>query len=793
MKWNIPGEIRSRILKTKRRKRISFFSVSVLGCYLLFRFIILVSPVPEERIRGDQESIRIFDRHGELLREAANEQGASSRWVDLESISPFVIEAVITVEDKRFYAHHGVDVFAITRATGQAVKEQRVVSGASTISMQLARLAFGHSHSWKAKIAQAFNARRLERTLTKDEILTYYLNRVFLGANSVGIEAASQRYFSKPNMHLSRAEATLLAGLIQAPSRYNPLNNYEQAKERQEKILRLLYLNHTIDSAEYARSLAEPVILHPSNQTITGMHFTDYVLQQTSERGDIYTSLDKNLQLRIENLVKDHVNSFLAGGLTNASVVVIENATGRILAMVGSTDYWKGGDGAVNGALSLRQPGSALKPFTYALAFSYGKSPADIVPDIETEYQGGSGELYIPRNYSEVFHGPVMMKSALGRSLNVPAIRTLNFVGIDSLLMCLEKLGISSLTKPAGHYGLGLTLGNGEVSLLELAQVYAVFPRKGCSCRTGFLNDYVSGPGEQVFSEEITFLITDILSDEKLRIQAFGSATPLLFDFPIAIKTGTSANFRDNWVMGYTEQYTIAVWAGDFSGEPMNQFSGSVGAGPLFNKVANLVIRYDPSAPLPGQPDLIAGIQQIMVCPISGKPPSQLCPNQEVINILAEDIPDEACDVHQLLRIDTRNGLRASESCPSRFTTLKMFEVLPAEYGQWQADNGREVPPTRYSPYCMPDRITVNALVITSPPDGDIYLIEPGYNMNTQSIALKGEVDPPVPYIDWYINNQRYERVEWPYQANFTLRKGKHTIEMRAGNRKSDAIRIEVR
>ena len=779
--------------KTKARSITFRVLIGFICLFVLLKLTVWVTPVSEERLSVYAESVRIFDRNGTLLRESVSSDGARAEWISIAEISPQLIDATLAAEDKRFYQHGGIDYYAMIRAFQQLFSNQRIVSGASTVSMQLARMLYGHSHAWNGKIAQAFNALRIERTLSKDEILEQYLNRVFYGAGAIGIEAASKQYFGKPNQHLSMAEASLLAGLTQAPSRYNPFNHYSTAKTRQEQILWHLHKNGTITEAVYHRSLAENIILNKHQEALIAMHFTDFVMQETKQIGDIHTTLDLDLQMQTEKLVKEHVHSFQAGGLTNASVVVLDNESGELLCMVGSADYWRGENGSVNGATSLRQPGSALKPFTYALAFEQGKTPATVVPDIETEYIGVDGDLYIPRNYSENFYGPVLMKQALGRSLNIAAIRTLNFVGIDSLLLRLKKAGINSLTEDANHYGLGLTLGNGEVTLLELAQAYSALARKGWRNQVSFLRDSVKTDSTRIFSEKITFLITDILSDEKLRIQAFGVGNPLLFDFPIALKTGTSANFRDNWVVGYTDKHTIAVWAGDFTGEPMNQFSGSVGAGPLFNKITNLVVHHAGLTYRPKKQPMIAGIEQILVCPLSGKHPTKHCPNYEAINILKEEQPRGDCEVHRLIKVDKRNGLLASDHCPAKYTEEKVFEVLATAYSEWQANHNRAAPPTVASPFCAPDNVATNALVITAPLDGDIYLIEPGYNSKTQSISLKGEVDPTLPYIDWYIDGEKYVRAEWPYTALFTLSKGKHRIEMVGGEMRSDPVEIEVR
>ncbi len=767
--------------------------IPLISVFLLLKIVVFACPVSDKRFSGYPESLRIYDRNGVLLRESVNKNGARAQWIDFENISPWIIKATIAIEDKRFYSHSGIDFLAAFRASFQLLYRGRVISGASTISMQLARIIFGHSHNIFSKILQSFNAFRIERTLSKDLILEQYLNRVFFGSSAIGIEAASYRYFNKPNTHLSLAEASMLVGLIQAPSKLNPYNNLDLAINRKNEVLKNMLINNFISEDEYNRAILEPIYLNNEVNRLYAMHFTDYVLMNTNQTGDIFTTLDSDLQIQVEKQVYDHVKSFSAGGLTNASVLVVDNENGDILCMVGSSDYWNSKSGSVNGTISLRQPGSTLKPFTYALAFEKGSTPASIVPDIETEYIGSNGDLYIPRNYSKNFYGPVLMRQALGRSLNIPAIRTLNYVTIDSLLSRLHKIGFSSLNESAEFYGLGLTLGDGEITLFELVQGYAMFARNGLKCKLGFQKENHQNNTERVFSKEICFLITDILSDEKLRIQAFGVANPLLFDFPIALKTGTSANWRDNWVVGYTNKYTIAVWAGDFEGTPMSQFSGSVGAGPLFNRIANLVVAQSSYVNRPQIQKVIPEVQQIMVCPLSGKIPTENCPNSSTFYVISDSRPVENCSVHQKLKIDTRNGLLASGRCPSKYTKEKIFEILPPEYAEWQMKNNKTVAPTKYSPFCPAEGATTNALVITSPMQGEIYLIEPGYDISTQTIPFKGEVNPRLHEISWFIDGKKFTTTEWPYKASWPLKKGKHSIKMVGGGMESDKVDIEVR
>jgi penicillin-binding protein 1C len=770
-----------------------FLIVLCLGFVGLILTIHL-TPLPSIALKAKYaESYRIFDRQGRLLREVVNADGMRAQWAKLNKLSPLVIAATIAVEDERFYEHSGVDPVAIVRALWQNVTARQAVSGASTITMQLARLQFKLPHTLWGKMQQAFDALRIERAIDKQTILEQYLNRAPYGAGTVGIEAASQRYFGKPSLHLSLAEAALLSGLPKSPANLNPLQNFKTAKKRQLVVLQRMMTTGKIRPEEFERARREPINLETNLPQMTAMHFTDYVMSQSPRPGDVLTTLDGDLQRQIEALVKDHVNALRSGGLTDAAVVVLNNQDGAILSMVGSADYWQQQDGSVNGALARRQPGSALKPFLYALAFERGFSPVSVVADIETQYLGAEGLLFIPQNYSERFYGPVLIKEALGRSLNIPAIRTLNAVGIDRFLKRLRVAGFISLDQDAEHYGLGLTLGNGEVTLLELAQGYAMFAREGLTCQTHAFQDTPAETPYMIFSKQICFLITAILSDESLRIQAFGVNNPLLLGFPMAIKTGTSANWRDNWVVGYTKDYTIAVWAGNFEGNPMHQLSGAIGAGPLFHNIAKLVVQRGAVPHLPKPPEPPEGVEQIMVCPVSGLTPTEHCPQRRSVHVLKEDKPRPPCNVHRLVRLDMRNGLLASARCPAAVVAEKVFEVLPPMYAEWQSSHGIQPMPSTYSPYCPENGITANALVITNPRTDEVYLIEPGYDRETQTLQLNGEVDPLLPEISWLVDGQEIAKAVWPYEIAWTMSKGRHLLVMSGGGLRSDPVAIEVR
>ena len=553
--------------------------------------------------------------------------------------------------------------------------------------------------------------------------------------------------------------------------------------------------------------MAEPLIYRGKPAPLLAMHFTDHVLQLIDGSGQVQTTLDRHLQRDIEGAVADHVRALSLSGLGDAAVVVLDNEACQVRAMVGSADYWAPDHGAVNGAMARRQPGSTLKPFTYALAFERGDSPATVVADIETRYGRADGTVFRPKNFSGNFSGPVLMGAALGRSLNVPAIRVANRVGPANLLARLRALGFDSLDRPAGHYGLGLTLGNGEVTLLELTGAYAALARGGLACRARFVASAESpknGPEDEpdrVFSREVSFLVTDILSDESLRIEAFGPANSLLLDFPVAVKTGTSSNWRDSWTVGYTERYTVGVWSGNFDGSSMQHLAGATGAGPLFHTVMTMTVERDrarsPSIPRPRAAQPPPGVVAVEVCALSGHVPSPDCPHTRTVHMSIENrkqrSAETVCDWHRRVALDKRNGLRAGDHCPIELTDDRVAVVLPPEYADWQASSPIAPPPAAYSPQCPASGPIPGALVITRPRDGEVYVIEPGYDRETQTLRLSAQAESLVESITWRVNGRRVARASWPYAADWPLEPGVHKVSVSAPGQRPHEVTVEVR
>jgi 1A family penicillin-binding protein len=565
------------------------------------------------------QTTHIYDRDGHQLYEIID-QGRRTE-VTLDRIPIAMTCATISTEDDTFFTNVGFDPPSILRATYQWASTGEIVSGASTITQQLVRqLAFSYAErqgqSMRRKLKEAALAWVMTRQYTKDQILDMYLNQVYYGTLAYGVEAASEVYFGKHASDLTIAEAAFLAGLVQSPATYDPYTNFAAAKLRQRQVLDLMVkhncLNMTMIDAD--RAFGEKPIstadLKNPDVSLTAPHFTVAVRQalaglpgidpQLVAQGglEVTTTLDSDAQAMAEKIVAQRVAEIHdKANLHNAALVAINPNTGEVLAMVGSVDYNDTSiDGNVNVALSPQQPGSAIKPLTYAAAFEQGWLPSDILWDVPTTFDSGPGsQPYTPRNYDGRFHGPVRLRDALANSYNIPAVLLLKSVGVPQLLAMADRLGVKSLGLDPSQYGLALTLGGGELTPLELTTAYAAFANGGKKATPTLISKVTDSTGkvlyqapltagDRVLEPRIAFMISDILSDNVARSPAMGPDSPLKLDFPAAVKTGTTNDYRDNWTVGYTPHLVVGVWAGNTDNSAMAPgTSGLTGAAPIWH------------------------------------------------------------------------------------------------------------------------------------------------------------------------------------------------------------------
>jgi penicillin-binding protein 1C len=570
----------------KKGARILRFGIGTVVILFLIAWVALrLVPIPATLLRPPVQSIALVDRNGVPLRERRVEE-RFSRELTRSQIPPHVIAAVLAAEDKRFFSHHGIDLFATGRAFVEGVRHGRFDSGASTITQQLIKIAERRPRTFRTKMIESVVALRLEQSWTKDQILVAYLNRIDFGNLNVGLAAAADYYFGKPVTDLSDAEAGFLAGLPKNPRTLNPHVALAAARTRQNTVLHRMRENRAVDASHYQSAMAEPLRLRPPRRLFRAPHFVDLVLQQPDLAGRpvLKTTLDLQLNDQVGQLMGERLAQLREQNVRNAAAVVIDNTTGDVLALVGSENYFAPGAGQVNGAWAKRSAGSTLKPFTYLLAFERGETPASVVADVRTSFPTENG-FYRPENYNRRCHGPVRYRTALASSLNIPAVKVLLAAGGPAPLHeRLRLCGLTTLDRPAETYGLGLTLGNCEGRLLEIANAYAALARLGEFRPWRVIADTPTA-SRRVSRPAFIWQIADILSDNGARTLSFGMNSALRFPYPLACKTGTSTDFRDNWTIGFTPEFTVGVWVGNFDGTPMREVSGVTGAGPIFHAI----------------------------------------------------------------------------------------------------------------------------------------------------------------------------------------------------------------
>jgi len=724
-------------------RKIMFISSILSLCAILF----FILPTRSQLLAHcKMSSLRILDRNDIILREVLSSKDATSRYCRIDEISPWLIKATVISEDKRFHLHKGIDPLAMLRSLIQNVSTGRIVSGGSTISQQLARnLLNSPSRNLIYKIIEAFVAVNLESKLSKKEILELYFNYAPYGNQTYGVEAAAHLYLRKPACDLSLAEAAFLAGIPQAPSFYNPYRYPERTRKRQHDILGSLLGYDIIDSTEYRDALEQPIKLVAKDRNFLAPHFCEYVISYLDKRGyhnisTVKTTLDNHLQKEIEQILKNNIDRLADANVTNAAVIVLENHTMDVLVYVGSVDFFDPCiDGEVDGVRSLRQPGSALKPFTYALALENNCTAATLIPDMPS-FENTYGGDYMPRNYDEKYHGMVRLRNALACSYNIPAVRVCGDYGPEMLLELCHGLGFESLDKSAIHYGIGLTLGNGEVTLLELTRAYSVFGHCGRYLQERFLLNTdtfdIKTPRQarKLLEPETAYIIMDILSDNNARSPAFGLYSSLNLPFFCAVKTGTSKDFKDNWCVGFTDKYLIGIWVGNFDGSPMHHVSGITGAGPIFRDIMLFLHRNVPSVRYPKPTKLVSAI----ICAESGELSSDLCDNT-IAEIFTEGTePTEVCHYH---------------------TSATPLSVFPYDNKTAYPDGGAS-----------------NLIKISFPDDGDIFKIDPVLRNEFQVITFQILTTCHLTDVSWFVNDSIIGTVTQPYKITWQLSPGKYSI-----------------
>lgn len=715
-------------------------------------------------LSDQEESLRFVDRRGELLGFHLVNQKRYSAHCELSQVSPHFIRAIVLVEDRGFYSHFGVNLSSLTRALFQNVQEGRVVSGGSTITMQLAKLLLNANRKRTIfrKLEEIIFALKLELHLPKSRILEEYINRLPFGNMIYGIGPASEFYFGKSPAHLSLSQAIELAVIPKAPTTYNPIKNKDQLKARRDRILDELHRQGFVSPHEYLRVTSEEVHFSIRNSLFIAPHFIELIKRrhgsELSDHKKIYTTLDRHLQLQVRGIIREHLQRLRPYHVQSAAVVVIDNQSHEVLAYLGSPDYFDvENNGYVDYAMALRQPGSTLKPFVYGVALEAGYTPSSILPDIQFPARGG----FFPRNHDGREHGPLRLRTALACSYNIPAFYLAMKLTPNRILEKLQLAGFSYLDQPAGFYGETIALGSGEVRLLDLVTAYSCLANKGVLYQPRLLKEWPVSETHQIFSSQCAFLLFDILSDPAARAGSFGFFSSMNMPFPLAMKTGTSKGFRDKWAVAVNSEYTVGVWLGNPSGQNISQQVVETGNSATIVRDIFLILQKNwEQGGLPIPP----GIIKREVCALSGELAGPYCQDRVEEYFEEENLPEGFCSYH----IKTQAGIKT---------------VYPELYREWWQKNQ------------LAEQTHLEGsqeVEIVSPQQGDRYYISRALPLESQQIRFKVMGLVPGQKITYRLNNQIHCILSYPCFPQFQLKQGEYLLEIEIAGKCRDRVTFVV-
>lgn len=772
-------------------------------------------------------SVRLLDRNGSILYEVLEESGGRNSVIPLEAIPNQLIQATIATEDQRFYSHPGVDFIGILRAIWINLQGNETLVGGSTITQQVSRnLLMGSERSERSlrrKLREVILAFQLTHALSKDDVLALYLNQTYFGGMAYGVEAAAQTYFAKSAAELDLAESALLAGMPQAPALYNPFTDYAAAKERQGVVLRLMTECGYITEEQRQIAGREPLVLAEKPYPMEAPHFVMMVKNEIDtlfNREQIYangglevrTTLDLNWQKKAEQAISRHLQAMQTSedgfghNMNNAALVAIEPHSGEVLALVGSPDYFEARHGgAINMALAARQPGSALKPLVYAVALDPTRqaSPwtaATMLLDVKTSFITGQGNAYIPENYDLKEHGPVLVREALASSLNIPAVITLDHIGLEELFTELKSMGITTLKDPR-IYDLSLALGGGEIRLIELTAAYGVFANDGYAVEPRLILEIRNSKGEllytprdlprkRVLDPRVAWLISDILSDNDARRIGFGLNSVLRLDRPAAVKTGTTSNFHDNWTIGYTPNLVVGVWSGNTNYESMRGVNGLSGAAPIWHQFMRSVLKGKAESTFSQPP----GFVRLEICAISGLLPTSQCPFTKLEWFIRGTEPQTYDQFYKQVALDRSTGMLAGPDTPPERRISRTVLDLPAQAGPWARAQKLVLLNDLLSVTSSTVETSFSSpLELVSPANGSIYLLADGIPADQQRIALEAVTGVEITRLTFFMDGKQLAILnDSPYQIWWRLIAGEHQVWVEALTSNQQLIKSPV-
>ena len=754
------------------------------GAWLLLKIVCVLIPLPQTSLFRPTATL-VFDQKAKLLRAF---QSTDDKWrvrTPLTQISPALQKMLLGYEDQWFYWHQGVNWVAFGRAAMQNFQAKEVVSGGSTLTMQIARMIEPKERSYQSKLLEVARASQLEMVFGKKKLLEIYFNIAPYGGNIEGVAAAAWLYFGKEPSQLSDGEAALLAAIPNSPERFRPDRYPKAARKARDLVLNRAWKSGIIKKNEYLSALREEIPSERLKLPFSAPHLALELKRRYPGEARLYSTLDQATQLFCEEQLGAHLRKLRQEGITNGAIIVIDNQRQELVAAVGSGEFFnKNLGGQVNGYLAPRSPGSALKPFVYALGIERGLiTPQSYLEDVPVDFGGG----YAPENFDRSFSGIVPAREALAKSLNVPAIMLLSKLGEQGLYQLLRTANFSTI-KAVDHYGLSIVLGGCEVTLLELTSLYSTLAKNGAYAPPKLLRDEVGQVPLQLFSAGTAYIITDILEEVRR------PDLPACWEFTslprVAWKTGTSYGHRDAWSVGYNPRYTIGVWCGNFNGDGKPGLVGAEVAAPLLFDLFNYMNRQG-SAGWFVKP---RGVGVRKVCALSGQLPGVSCTSQVSEYYLTDRSSDEECKLHQVVKLDAKTGYRLPPHYLSgtRQTVDHYYLHWPARVASWLSSNGQ---PVNELPALIPDWQGVIAgqpPLIHSPASDYQYQLREGITSDYQKISLEAAASNEVRKLYWFVDGKLFGTAKPGERLFYPPLPGVHQVVCQDDQGRSSAVKLVV-
>ncbi len=725
----------------------------------------------------------LLDRQQRFLGEFAGDHEVYGFWPLPAQLPDRVVVTTLETEDREYFSHPGVNAKSVGRAVLQNVRNQAIISGASTVAMQVSRLQHPQARTLTAKIHEAAEALLLIQTWGHDAVLRQYLTIAPYGNRAHGVVRAARLYFDKPIEDLSWLQAAFLAALPQQPSRMSPFtpDGHARALARARRILTQLHDRAVISDEEFRLALSTDLTLVPQPHRDPDVL---HALLAWAPRFDPHEVIHHaTIDLDIQHLAAEALRTNLA---THASLLagqtaglVVDTASGDVLAWVGSNRY---GDSENRGAIDYlqvkRSPGSALKPFIYALALEQQRlTAATELPDTPTEFAMPSGGVYVPENITHTFLGPMLARQALANSRNIPALRVLSEVGVGPMTDFFVRAGVSHVSTAPDAYGLTLAIGSLPVTPVELATLYTALANNGTTRPLRSFTDEPKREGTRLLSSHTAQLVRHILADPEARRPGFPPNGPLDFDYAVAIKTGTSQGYRDAWAAAFSDRLLVVTWVGNHDQRRMNMGSGAVIAAPAAHAILDSVMpTYQPYRPISTHFDPPADAVALEVCALSGRLPEPGCTHRRTEYFVRGTEPTERCPFHQNVAIDQRNGLRATPECPKPFVTARPMLALPEAYSVWAQRQHVTIAPTQWSPLCGGHTHDAPSVVIREPRTTSRYLFDPDTPREFSTVRLSARVTPADAPVVWLVDGRPVAEVGYPHEFRWAPTPGTHVI-----------------